>query len=226
VLVAFRGPDSQSSAQVALRQIQSKAGLPEAFLEPRGENWTVAMGRYADPASKEAQEDLKRAKTARIDGQVILGGAFLAPPYSSHGQGPIGDFDLRNARQGLKPRDARYTLQVGVYARSDYAMPSPAEVAEFRKAAEEAAAKLRREGELAFFNHGPTMSIVTVGVFGDEDYDAQAFVDKSPALQQARQRFPLSLLNGKGRRVRVPGVPANSPKAWRMDPSLLVALPT
>jgi hypothetical protein len=72
----------------------------------------------------------------------------------------------------------------------------PEELAEFRKRAEEAVVSLRREGEEAFYYHGPRGSMVTVGVFGPKDLDVTKPGRESFALREARRKFPFNLVNG------------------------------
>jgi hypothetical protein len=229
ILAAFRGENQEPIARDALKRIQTESGLGDAYLERRGEGLVVALGRYPDASDPRAQKDLERVKAALLDGERLYAGSYIAPPYTGavKGAAGAGDYDLRRAREGFGKNEALYTLQVGHYgfARGDPRKPSAAELAEFRKAAEDAATILRREGELAFFYHGPNGSDVTVGLFGTKDYDPLKPGLESPQLQLARQRFPYNLLNGRPYRERVKGVPENSPKAWRTIPSGLVNTP-
>jgi hypothetical protein len=115
---------------------------------------------------------------------------------------------------------------VGIYAREDGKPTSQAEIAEFRRHAEQAVVQLRREGEQAFYYHGPTNSSVTIGLFGDDDFDVQTRME-SPRLRSLRQRHPHNLLNGMGikRRVTVTDQRGRAVKTERLDPSMLVVVP-
>lgn len=224
VLAAFHGPNHEQLARNALLKVQTRAGLTAAYLERRGQKTILAFGRYPSPADPQAQRDLKQIKSFRIDGGTPFAGAVLAPPELG-GSGSIPELDLRRVKSASpSPDDAIYTLEVAVYMRTDKKAASAKELAEFRKAAETAAVTLRREGEHAFYYHGPNSSSVVVGVFGVRDYDPETGLE-SAALRQARQRHPDLLVNGRGVRHRRPGVPEDSPNAWRMERTRLVAIP-
>ncbi len=229
VINAFRGDDQGAAAKAGLETVRSQTRLADAYIEKRGDATVILYGRYADPASKEAKADLDKVHGV----EVLIGGemkkvflsAFLAPPAELHGSKP--EYDLRNAKK-LNGDWALYTLQVGVYSREDKKPPSPADLAEFRKMAEAAVAKLRSEGEQAFYYHGPSRSMVTIGLWGVDDWDEALRVDKNPALHTLRQRFPNNLQNGMGikerKRMTDPTTGKQVVKEW-LQPSSLVAVP-
>jgi hypothetical protein len=229
VLEAFREGDQDAKARETLDQIKTRGGLSEAYLEKRGAATVIAYGDYADPGSKEAKADLERIHnlTVTVDGnaQKPYGRAFFAPPEGTPGNTP--EYDLVNAKR-LNGNWVLYTLQIGVYTRDDNKPPSEKELAEFRKTAEDAVVKLRREGEQAYYYHGPTASLVTIGLFGKEDFDPQVPGVQSPTLTALRQRFPYNLLNGMGIRNRVTLTDPKTGKKIkqeRIQPSGLVAVP-
>jgi hypothetical protein len=206
IIEAFRGDDQEAAARAGIDKVRMQGGLADAYLDHRGEATVIAFGRYPDPASKEARADLDRVRGVEIPmngtPQKVFLSAFLAPPADIHGTRP--EYDLRNAKK-LNGDWVLYTLQVGVYSREDRKPASPADMAEFRKMAEQAVLKLRSEGEQAFYYHGPSRSVVTIGLWGTDDYDEAAptgFKDKSPALHAMRQRFPNNLQNGMGIKER------------------------
>src|SRR5690606_17423075 len=82
--------------------------------------------------------------------------AFLAPPAGDPDPGAIPQYHLSRARIEFGAQ-SRYTLQIAVYESNN-----PAEA---RRAAEQAAAQLRADGEPAFYYHGPSRSMVTLGAF-------------------------------------------------------------
>jgi hypothetical protein len=228
VLMAFRSETQQQDAQRALGMVQSEWSLPDAYIDRRGPTTVVAFGRYGDPQSQQAQADLRHVRSveAVIDGEPSrpFEFAFLAPPLDIPGSQP--EFDLRNA-QRIHGRWAMYTLQVGIYRREDAKASSAAEIAEFRRLAEEAVLTLRREGEQAFYYHGPASSTVTIGLFSVEDFDPQLRLE-SPRLRTLRQRYPNNLLNGAGikRRMTVTDQRGRQVRTERLDPSMLVAVPS
>lgn len=196
VLWAFREGDQAALARDGLARVRSEGRLAEAYLEKRGSATVIAYGRYADPTSKEAQADLAKVRNTEVVVDGVKGkpfaNAFLAPPAEIKGSLP--QYDLRNARK-LHGDWVLYTLQVGAYGRPDRKPPTPKELEEFRRTAEQAVVLLRREGEQAFYYHGPNLSSVTIGLFGEEDFDPETKVE-SYALRQLRKRFPDNLLNG------------------------------
>ena len=133
--------------------------------------------------------------------------------------GSTPELDLLNVRRLYGPQ-AKYTLQIGRYARNDFAAPSESERKEFRRLAEEAAAKLRKDGEQAFYFHAEMMSLVTVGLFNDADLPRKDH-PASARLLDLQTRFPTSLLNGAGMRVRRSGETGEG----QLVPSVVVATP-
>ncbi|MBC7773131.1 MAG: hypothetical protein H7210_11585, partial [Pyrinomonadaceae bacterium] len=217
VLVVFRGEGSENGARIALGRIQKEGGLPEAYMQRMGPAWAVVFGKYSGPDDASGQADLKRIQAAEVNGVRLYAGTYLCPP--PEGNAPIrGEFDLRNAR-AVHGKDAIYTLQVGVYSREDVTKLTAADVATIRKAAEDAAIKLRQEGELAFFYHGVNRSQVLVGAFELEDFDPKTGRE-SPRLREAKIRHPYNLYNGAGYTAKVPGMTKS-----KLVPSGLVAIP-
>jgi hypothetical protein len=226
VIVAFVGEGQAESAQLGLAKVQTEAGLRDAYLERRDKATVIAYGHYPSPDDGAAQADLDRIRTLKVDGGTPFAAALLTPPSPEHLAGSLPELDLRNAKKLYGADKALYTLQVAIYGRPDRSPATDAEIGEYRKAAEEAAVLLRRDGELAFYYHAPERSMVTVGVFGPEDYDPRNRPgQESYPLILARERNPLNLLNGKGIRERIPGAQGDSEKAYRLQPSMLVAVP-
>jgi len=216
----FTGPNARALAEEGLRRVRSTGGLPRATLRPRSGGWVIVYGSYEDPASAEAQRDLERVRSVEVNGSRPFAASVLMPPDVAATRGSLARYDLRRARAAYGP-EALYTLQVGVYGKLD-GMASPSEREGFRRAAEQAVADLRREGELAFFYHAPNRSMVTVGVFSEDDHDAELGLD-SARLRGVRERFPHNLFNGKG--IRESARTRDGGKAQRLQPSVLVGIP-
>jgi hypothetical protein len=222
-------PSAEAKAQAARaremlsQQAPLKGGaIPGAgslTVQERGRSAVVAVGAFSDPTSPQAEAALKAVRELTIDGKQPFAAAFLAPPGSLANVGRRPELNLLSARQQFGDQ-ARFTLQVGAYGRDDIAdrQPTEAELKDVRKAAEDAAAALRAEGELAFYYHGPRRSMVTIGVFTDAD--AQSVNSPNRAeLNALRKRFPNNLYNGQGIRERV----GNS--VPRLQRSQLVEIP-
>lgn len=213
--------DTRVIGEQMLRTTQTEGGLPEAYLAERGGKLLVAMGSYEDPGSPQAQADLARVQAVEVRGGRPYAFAFMAPPESGAGSNPA--HDLRRARAQFGPK-ALYTLQVAIYGHADGRTPTPEELQLFRKTAEEAVARLRAEGELAFYYHDRTRSSVTVGVFGEEDHDASVRPPyESVRLEQTRQRHPNNLLNGQGIKEIATG--SDGRRRETIQKSFLVAVP-
>jgi hypothetical protein len=207
-------------ATAALARVRAQPGMGGAFLEERGKAVVVAFGKYPSLDAPAARADLDRIRGLTVEGGTPFAGAMLAPPVFDALPGTIPEYDLRNAKAQAGADKAAYTLQVGVYCRLDDQEPSPKELAEFRKAAEKAAVEMRRQGEQAFYFHGPRRSMVTVGLFGPDEYELRQSRLRSPAIARLMERFPHNLVNGAGvKRKR-----AGQAEAV-MDPSFVVAVP-
>ncbi len=223
VLVAFRGEQAEAAAVQGLQRVEA-AGVRGAYLERRGQSIALAVGRFDAADDPAALQTLAQLQAMEIEGGRPFAGAVLAPPSPDLLKGSVPEYDLRTVKQRFGD-DALYTLQVAVYGRADREMPEPAELAEYRQAAERAVYELRREGEQAFYYHAPVRSMVTIGVLGPEDHDPMVPGIESQRLRELRLRHPHNLLNGQGIRQRVPGRPANDPDAWQLQPSALVGVP-
>ncbi len=80
---------------------------------------------------------------------------------------------------------------------------------------------MRTEGEAAFYFHGPRMSVVTVGVFFENDVDAVTGISR--AVRDLQARYPSNLDNGKEimETKRLPGGRVEK----RTQPSFLINVP-
>lgn len=207
VLATFNGPDARVDAAEALPAIQQGSGFTGLFVEHRRRGSFVASGRYASETDPVAIADLERFRSFERNGVRPFGRAFLAPPVGG-AEGSRPEINLLRAKE-VFGRDARYTLQVAVYESSDRR--------ESMRAAEEAAYIYRQDGELAFYYHGPTKSMVTIGVFSDRDIDVEAGIE-SAELTALRLRHPRNLFNGMAIRETTQG-------RTREQPSQLVQIP-
>jgi hypothetical protein len=219
-LASFRGDGHEALAASALEKIRAQPTLRDAFILQRGTATLIAIGRFADPTSPETTAELKRIRELVIEGGRPFAQAVLTPPTGGTKLGSRPEYNLLSARAQFGKKSA-VTLQVGVYGRDDLAKPTEADLKEVREQAEQAAAQLRREGELAFYYHGPSRSMVTVGVFTEEDAgDPVRKLPESRELTALRKRFPYNLYNGAGLREKRPG-----DKEPRMQTSMPVRIP-
>jgi len=232
VIIVLRGEGAEAAAREAQGRIAA-TGLRGTYIEKRGESVVVAFGRYEQPTADDAQMDLVRIRAMIVDGeQPFLGAALTPPPYETVGTVP--QFNLLVAKDLPTNRKCIYTLQVAQYCRPDATQPSIAEREEFRRAAEQAAVLLRREGEEAYYFHGPRMSVVSIGMFNDTEYRTQnkRALENSEAtvmltrpvesmeIKQARSRQPYNLVNGAAMKTRAKGA-----DNARVQPSMMVEIP-
>lgn len=212
------GQTYEAEAHTALFRAQAMAGLSGVSLERRGNGLVLLYGSFESGASPAAQRELAYVRMIEIGGARPYETAFLAPPGAAAGTMP--DYDLATVKGRRGTKKPLYSLQVAVYGRPDNADPTPQDMASFRTSAEEAVARLRRDGEQAYYYHGPNRSMVTIGVFNEQEAGfASRFQGEGAALTMARQKFPHNLLNGEAVRERVGGAPA------RVQPSRLVEIP-
>ncbi len=192
-------PEGADRAAKALPRVKSQGRLPSAFLERRGDRIVILVGRHDN--MEDAQRELAYVRNLEMQAQGATVKPYqtstIALPWVDESAGSMPEFDLRGAKARFGT-NAIYTLQVGVYGRIERIRPSAEEMAEYRQAAEQAVAQLRAEGDEAFYYHGPTSSVVSVGIFGEDDHPTKGERTESMRLQAARAKFPHNLLNGKG----------------------------
>ncbi len=205
VIAAFRGEDREQAAAKALAKVRSEGGLPEAYVARRREAMVIAVGDFSSPDDERAKAELQRVQTLEINGARPFAGAMLSPPLDFKMVGAMPQFNLLRAKQ-LWGAQALYTLQVAAYGRQDLPRPTEKDLAEPRAAAELAAARLREEGEQAWYYHGPSMSMVCVGVFDQTDYDPQVPNYQSGKLREVQKRHPYNLYNGAGVKEKRKGI--------------------
>ncbi len=216
------GNEGMRRAKEMLAIVQGQAGLKEAKIEQRSTGLVIAYGDYLGKEDPQAVRDLKRIQQIEINGVKIFEQALITPPTSEALRGSNPSYDLRTVKQRFGDR-AIYTLQIGIYGRADYQMPSAQDLAAFRKAAEDAVRVLRAQGEMAFYYHAPARSMVTVGVFGERDFDATTKPPtQSRELRALRKRFPNNLLNGQGINEKIR---SESGHITRLQSSQLVGIP-
>lgn len=220
IVLGVYSPDDRIRAQENLEWIRTVGGLGEARLERRSNGMVIAYGIYSGADDPKAQEALARLREMVIDSKRPYAGAVLAPPTAESVTGSNAAWDLARVRADRGP-NAIYTLQIGLYGRADSTQPTAAELREFRAKAEEAVRELRAKGEEAYYFHSPRRSTVTIGVFGQADYDPLNLPGyRSPPLARAWEAYPHNLLNGQAIRERIPGT-----EQQRLQASSLVRIP-
>lgn len=223
VVYGYRGESRAAAARDALDWISRNTGMTGFRMEERDEATVIAYGRYNNPRSDRALRDLARLKDIDVEGAYPFEDAIITPPeYAGLGQHP--EYDLRRARETFP--SGEYTLQVGFYGAPGQLLselPAKAQQ-EIRRTGEQAAVNLRREGELAFYYHGPTGTTVTVGIFSSDEIDlAKGY--ESLQVRALRERFPHNLVNGKELRQRIRRSQSDQEGVWMIQSSRPVAIP-
>lgn len=179
------GADRQAATLAALAA--REGGMADTFIEPKGDGFAVLYGAYDDPGSAQAKKDLAAARAVDVGGAKPFEAAIMAAPAVRGAAGGTPEYDLRMAKQ-LHGKKAGFTLQIGIYIRSDRQKPTAEDLAEIRKAAEGAVKALREQGDQAFYFHGPERSMVTIGLFPTAE---------DPAIRALQKRFPSHMMNGQ-----------------------------
>ena len=213
LLESFIGAGHSDSAARTMARYRMTTGLTEFWVASETSRSTVYYGKYSSENADQAKKDQARLKQLAATGQGFNPRSFIIAPVAQVQTGTPSDYDLRLA--AINPQ-AIYTLQVAVY--DDLYGEG------FRRAAEQHAARLRADGENAYFYHGPRQSLVTVGVFycgavkvvqsgprrGESEYH--------PYIRDTLQaKFPDMMVNGKKQPVDTTGT--------RFAPTILVRIP-
>lgn len=175
--------------------------LSDAYVKSNSSGSVVMVGRYTgldDPAAKPRVKAVQEIQDAR--GGRPFARAILSRLEGSRRTGPLSPSDLRSAR-AMKPGNSTlYTLQVAIWSDFGSGEVSPEEI---RRSAEGYCARLRSQGHAAFYYHDEDrrMSIVTVGVFGPEAYDARTTLF-APEVDELMRKFPVMLVAGEELLVR------------------------
>ncbi|MCC6581437.1 MAG: hypothetical protein IT440_13450 [Phycisphaeraceae bacterium] len=185
-LESFDGDEQQRRALRLIYRLQRDRNVPDLWQRTEQGKTIVYRGHYVSADAGDAQSDLRQTRMIELDGirpyQDVEVKRINFVPQAARSQ-----LDLkRYAGQDL------YTLQVGAY--DDQFKGDP------RKAAEDAAEELRKEGELAFYYHGPNMSVVTIGLWDYETaWSREVGVQDrySEVVLKTQQQHPDNQLNGK-----------------------------
>lgn len=178
----FEGSSRHREANSLVRQLTSNLLIPDIWTLEEGKSISVYRGRYPDPTVDAALRDLRQTRMLQVNNERPFSGAVLVSLDNPQGATPGGPLDLRRHR-------GMYSLQVGFYDREFGE--------EFRQAAEKAAKVLRDEGHEAYYYHGRSLSLITIGLFTDKDL---VYIDKvanyGPRVKELQAKFPYNLANG------------------------------
>lgn len=209
VLTVAEGQNHVTRGQQLAARFQQITGMEGFHAVNEGRKSVVYFGRYPKPGDDQAQRDLARLRQYAGRG-VLPGHALMLSPIAP-GVERGASLDLRN----VTGEEAVYTLQVAVFK-----PPYP----DYRQSAEDLARQYRQAGHQAYYYHGPSMSLVTVGVF---THAAARVATEGPRRGQPvyhkrirtefQGRFPHLLVNGE----KVPVADGES----SYSPTFLVRIP-
>ncbi len=195
ILLTFSGDDHNQLAEAAAVQLRRKYPLlAEAFVREKSNGSVVMVGRFTGPDDPAAKPLVKEVQ-GLIDGNDRpFARSFLTRVETARG-GQMGAFDLRRARLANPNVRTIYSVEVAVW--SDFGS-GEISVEEIRQKAEAFTTKLRAQGLPAFYNHDDDrrMSIVTVGLFGEDAYNAKTTL-YSDEVEAIKKRFPKLMVNGE-----------------------------
>ncbi len=193
--IQLSGPQHRESAAAIADVLRKTEGVDAADIAAVHDesSSTIYYGTYhrdinPESGSRQIPEALKydlNAIKGLVDDQgrrLFLAARMVPKPLP----------DVGHSEWNLENVDGEYSLQVAVF------FPSP-EIRDRKKAAVDYVAKLRKKHYDAFYHHGPSASIVTVGVFGRNAVRERGgrldYGDEVRALQR-KENFVYNLTNG------------------------------
>lgn len=184
LLKSFDGSGQDKEASRFIDRLTLTAAMPDLWKSRFKGVTNVYRGRYADPATPQAQRDLRQSRMIQVEGKRPFESVELVDLAT--GKPPTA---VITSEIDLRRYPNQFSLQVGYY---DEQSGNP------RAAAERAAATLRAEGEQAFFYHGPIRSLVTVGLFDETDMSSRdGATVYSQRVKELQRRFPYNAANGR-----------------------------
>jgi hypothetical protein len=187
LLEEFTGSNATAEAQQRMGYLQTQVRLTGLWLRTEHRRVSLYRGQYTNETLPEAQFDLEQVQKVEIDGERPYENALVVS-LAGDGRTALTRWDLR-----LYP--GYYSLQIGVYD-SQFG-PN------YKKAAEDFAESIRRTGKQAYYYHGPNRSMVTVGLFTDDDFELVEgqgnirVMSYGLAIRELQEQYPHNLLNGR-----------------------------
>ena len=209
---SFQGGDRSQRATQMGRDINRVTGMSDAWVTDDGNRSTVLYGRFTDPHSTQAQLALHAIQQLEVDEQQPYAKAQLQPVASLA--------SVSSSPHDLAQYSGLYSLQIAAFQDADRALQ--------RRAAKQYVQQLRDEGEDAYYYHGRTMSLVTVGLFRKSEALVSvpnpmapgSRVERySPRVVELQKKYPDNLVNGRTLIEKQDG------KVVGNQPSVLVPVP-
>ena len=219
MLMTFTGEEHRKLAIAACEQLRNHYPLlADAFVRSKDKGSVVLVGRFSSPKDESARPLLRDVQSI-VDGGTRPFARALLTRWTSSRDAKPGPLDLRQARQADPSARRLYSMEVAVW--SDFGSGEMS-MDDVRKKSEAQAKQLRSQGYQAFYYHDDDrgMSIVTIGVFGEDAYNPQTML-YSDAVEAVKKKFPNLMVNGEALlRVTRPGSKETTP-----EKSLLIEVP-
>ncbi|MSR69680.1 MAG: hypothetical protein EXS17_04965 [Phycisphaerales bacterium] len=219
VLLSFTGEDNALLAEAACVNVRGRyPNLAKSFVRQRSSGSVVVIGRFAGPGDPAVKPMLNELHSI-VDGATRPFARAMLARLETSKESAMGAFDLRRARQANPTARALYSVEVAVW--SDFGS-NEISLEDIRKNAEAHTKKLRSQGFTAFFHHDDDrrMSIVTIGLFGPDAYNAQTMLHSSE-VDAIKKKFPKLLVNGEELRRPI----RKGSQETVADASLLIEVP-
>jgi len=216
LLRTFTGPGHMQEAQRYKENTEQYAGWKNLYVVTKFNSSELYWGRY---------QTLDAAKPNIIRAHAYKTGVGIKP-YPQALVLKIPGKDVGPAEYNLAFAKGSYTVQIAEF----YNVPSANYVGR-KNFAVEYCKQLRDQGEEAYFFHGLTKSIVTVGLFDESAFEnrkanSDAVVEtyvKDQRINQIIAKHPLLAENGRKARIRVS---KNETKTqWIEKRSYVIAVP-
>lgn len=203
VLDFVGGPAHERSAAQRRLVLAAELDRQDIAIRSRPGGSAVVMGSYASVEDPRAQQDLEWVRSVTQGKAQPFARAYLLPPTNEGAaSGDHEEWNLAGIRETREGAGKDLTLQVAVFA-------GDGDLARARAEAEAFTVDLRRAGERAYFFHGASLSVVTVGLFARNEADATGG-PASRAAREAQRAHPLNLKDGRDPIPDRTGVPQTS----------------
>jgi hypothetical protein len=191
-VATFSGSKRQQLAHDLLRQLTRQTDLGGFWISNLGSATTLYLGQYKKPKAPKAQTALRKVRGLQLKNGRRFPRARLVTVNRQKQQ--IQD------RHNLRAYSGYYSLQVAYYD-DNYQ-------GDRQKAAKRNAKALRQQYDVsAYYYHGSNLSMVTVGLFGEQ----QAFEKRPDPLSPGRAKVRAYSSAVRNLQKRFPGNYANKP---------------
>ncbi len=217
VLATFNDSLAHENAIQIRQEFTQMSGMAGAQITVQGERSILHYGSYLTLDNSAYKYDINKIKAMQVGDAQPFRGAFPSILNPSE-IGSMPQYELTRLWDRYPQASVIYSLQIGVY---DFDHGDDSSRKEARKAAEQYVTRLRSEGDPAFYYHGPTMSVVTVGTFFEHSVDAVLGV--GPEVKRMQQRHPYNTANG--REIIETKITTTGQRRKVVQPSMLVNVP-